>query len=89
MPAGAADVLGSIFAPQKNLSPEQQHARHEEAAKNAIDITKLVRRKKDAEGTKEATKTENGVNGNGKRKVDSLEDGDGTPKRARVEDADD
>jgi HAT1-interacting factor 1 len=83
-----ASVLGSILGE----SPEEQKARVEEATKNANDISGLVRRKKHAAETKRETKgetkTENGINGNGKRKVESTE-AEGSGKRARVEDASD
>ncbi|KAI9769507.1 MAG: hypothetical protein M1840_003984 [Geoglossum simile] len=79
-----ASVLGSILGE----SPEEQKARVEEATKNANDISSLVRRKKHAAETMEEIQAENGINGNGKRGVESTE-AEGSGKRARVEDASD
>ncbi|KAI9787537.1 MAG: hypothetical protein M1839_000067 [Geoglossum umbratile] len=77
-------TLGSILGSILGESPDEQRARVEEATKNANDISGLVRRKKHAV----ETNVENGVNGNGKRKVEPTEP-EGSGKRARVEDASD
>jgi HAT1-interacting factor 1 len=81
-------TLGSILGSILGESPAEQRVRLEEASKSAQDISGLVRRKKRASETEEAGKVENGINGNGKRKVELAEAG-GSGKRARVEDASD
>ncbi|KAI9805367.1 MAG: hypothetical protein M1833_005820 [Piccolia ochrophora] len=98
-PAGAPDgsnplsgILGSLLGE----SPVEQRTRLEEATKSANDLTGLVRRNKETTGdVKKRTETvhraENGINGNGKRKADSLSDtrDANTGKKARVEDVPD
>ncbi|KAH0537114.1 hypothetical protein FGG08_006076 [Glutinoglossum americanum] len=81
-------TLGSVLGSILGESPIEQKARLEEASKNAKDISGLVRRKKHVSVPNEMGKAENGVNGNGKRKVELVE-AEGSSKKARVEDASD
>ena len=74
-------LLGSILGE----SPAESKARIEEASKNANDITKLVRRKKDKSNEEEMKTLE--MNGNGKRKAD--DEVEGESKRAKVIDVPD
>lgn len=65
-------ILGSILGE----SAAEQKARLEEATKGAHDLTNLVKRKKPAaEGRQEELQT-TAANGNGKRKLEPVEDQD-------------
>jgi len=63
-------------------NPVEQKARIEEAAKNARDLTGLVRHKKKAKV--EDSKAEATTNGNGKRKLEEAEADDGEAKKAKI-----
>lgn len=77
-------ILGSILGE----SPAAQRARLEEASKSANDLTDLVKRKKPAEGDVSNASEPDGVQSNGKRKVDFRDDVEevGTGKKAKISD---
>ena len=89
---GDQNILSGILGSMLGESPAAQKARVEEAAKGANDLTGLVRRRKGDPDSAGALKNGKAVNGNGKRKADSMENEEEAPivdsfgKKARVED---
>ncbi|KAL7786257.1 hypothetical protein V8C37DRAFT_412618 [Trichoderma ceciliae] len=75
---GGANPLGGILGAAFGESAAEVQARVEEASKNAVDLTNLVRKKKAKDDDADA------VNGNGKRKADE-ESGELETKRTKVE----
>lgn len=75
-------ILGSILGE----SPAAQKARLEEASKGAKDLTKLIKRKKPAEGEASKVSETHGIQSNGKRKFDFRDEVEkvGTGKKAKI-----
>lgn len=86
-PAGIANdtPVSGVLGATVGETPEAAAARIEEAAKNATDLTGMVRKKVKAE-TESITATTGS-----KRKAEDDEEGQGneSPKKAKVEDAND
>ena len=75
-------ILGSILGE----SPAAQKARLEEASKGANDLTNLIKRRKPAEGEASKASELDGIQSNGKRKVDfrdEVEEGS-SGKKAKI-----
>lgn len=77
-------ILGSLLGE----SPAAQKSRLDEASKGAKDLTNLIKRRKPAEGEASKASESHRIQGNGKRKVDIIDEVEevGTGKKAKIPD---
>ena len=77
-------ILGSLLGE----SPAAQKARLDEASKGAKDLTNLIKRRKPAEGEASKASESHRIQGDGKRKVDFIDEVEevGTGKKAKIPD---
>ncbi|KAJ6443410.1 histone H1-binding protein [Purpureocillium lavendulum] len=85
----AANALGGLLGAVTGESAADKQARVEEAAKNATDLSGLVRKKK-AKEPEAAPEAPAATSTNGKRKAEdeALPEGGESPKKAKVEEGD-